>query len=126
MPLLSFAGSKLHVHSFPYVINNYMYGNSKRLLHSRVKGQGSPTNLWLHGFFGSGANFSYVSRLVRGTNYLLDLRNHGDSFHATSVSSETAARDVLKFAERSNIEKFNLIGHSFGGRVATVAAHLAP
>lgn len=62
-----------------------------KLLHSIVKGHGAPHNLWLHGFFGSGANFGYVSRFVRGTNYLLDLRNHGDSFHGFSESSETAA-----------------------------------
>ena len=58
---------------------------------------------------------------------MLDLPNHGNSFHARYTTPyEQVSNDILKFAEANCIEKFNLIGHSLGGRIAMHTANIAP
>ena len=69
------------------------------LLHSAVKGSGAPHNIWLHAFLGTGQNFSRIAKNIVGTNYMLDLPNHGNSFHARYTRPHQVANDILKFAE---------------------------
>lgn len=93
--------------------------------------------IFLHGLFGSKNNFkSIASHIARTTGHPcfgVDLRNHGDSPHASFSENEIPAiemaRDLALFL--TNIVKVNLekreiflVGHSLGGRVALQFADL--
>ena len=55
-----------------------------------------------------------------------DLRNHGDSPHAKSMSYREMTDDVLALLDRLVLDKTYLMGHSLGGKVAMVCALLCP
>jgi pimeloyl-ACP methyl ester carboxylesterase len=50
--------------------------------------------------------------------HLLDLRNHGRSFHAQEFTYEAMATDILEYCDANNLSNVDLIGHSMGGKVA--------
>ncbi len=52
------------------------------------------------------------------TAHCVSLRNHGDSFHAPTMSYDEMAQDVLDYCSEHGVEKFKILGHSLGGRVA--------
>ena len=58
--------------------------------------------------------------------FLVDLRNHGESDHHSSMTYEEMARDVARFAESRDLEKYTLIGHNMGAKTAMVTATLFP
>jgi pimeloyl-ACP methyl ester carboxylesterase len=82
-------------------------------------GDGQPFVI-LHGLFGSSQNWAGMGRrlLDRGRCFLLDLRNHGDSPHASEHSLSVCVRDVFEWASRHSPRPLRLIGHSMGGLVA--------
>lgn len=90
------------------------------LLHSKIEGTGKPLII-IHGFMGMLDNWKTL-----GTNYahegyevhLLDLRNHGKSFHAPEHNYEVMTQDVLNYINHYQLEKCNMIGHSMGGKLA--------
>ena len=49
---------------------------------------------------------------------LVDLRNHGASFHQAPHSLVAMTEDVLALADTLGVARFQLIGHSMGGKVA--------
>jgi pimeloyl-ACP methyl ester carboxylesterase len=79
----------------------------------------------LHGFLGMADNWKTL-----GTQYaqegfqvhLLDLRNHGRSFHSEIFNYEVMVQDVLDYCKANNLEKIDCIGHSMGGKVAMLLA----
>lgn len=83
-------------------------------------GDRGPPLILLHGLLGSKANMAAVARELAGRNrvFALDLRNHGDSLHAPSMTYEGMAADVLRFLDEHQLEKAALIGHSMGGKCA--------
>ncbi len=74
----------------------------------------------LHGLFGMSDNWKTLAKQFAEywPVHIVDLRNHGDSFHADEMSLELMAEDLDQYLEYHNIEKCNLIGHSLGGKVA--------
>ncbi|MEB8430811.1 alpha/beta fold hydrolase [Cocleimonas sp. KMM 6892] len=74
----------------------------------------------LHGLFGSMDNWrSQAQRLsAKRPVIILDLRNHGNSPHIKGMSYREMYEDVIKLAKHLNIPKFDLLGHSMGGKVA--------
>ena len=94
-----------------------------QILHSKIIGTGSPL-LILHGFLGSGDNWITLGRKFSEhfKVHLIDLRNHGRSFHDDEMDLEVMCQDVLNYCRFHKLEQINLIGHSMGGKVAM---HLA-
>ncbi|WP_117086180.1 alpha/beta fold hydrolase, partial [Klebsiella pneumoniae] len=55
----------------------------------------------------------------------IDVRNHGDSPRAQTMTYREMAQDVLDLIRSLNIEKVIVIGHSMGGKIAMALAALA-
>jgi len=79
-----------------------------------------PAVVILHGLFGSLDNWSTVAKSLseQHTVYLLDLRNHGKSFHHNDFNYQVMSEDVVRWSDQHQIEDFVLVGHSMGGKVA--------
>lgn len=94
-----------------------------QILHSKIIGTGNPL-LILHGFLGSGDNWITLGRRFSEffEVHLVDIRNHGRSFHDDEMDLEVMYKDVLNYCQFHKLEQINLIGHSMGGKVAM---HLA-
>lgn len=86
--------------------------------------------IFLHGLFGSKKNNGSISRiLARDLGRLifaLDLRNHGDSPHASPHDYVTMADDVAMFISQQGLTSATLIGHSMGAKTAMTLALKSP
>lgn len=87
-------------------------------LHFEKSGQGQPL-VMMHGLFGSLENLGAISRILEQhfTLYRLDLRNHGQSPHADSMSFAEMAADALEFLDGQSLQTPFVFGHSLGGKV---------
>ena len=56
----------------------------------------------------------------------MDLRNHGESDHHSSMTYKEMAEDVLRFADGKGLEKFSILGHNLGAKTAMTMACLYP
>ncbi len=90
-------------------------------------GEGKPL-IVLHGLFGSSDNWISIGRSLAETRqvFLVDQRNHGDSPHSNVFTYEAMAADLKEFVIDHSIEKFDLIGHSLGGKTAMLFATQHP
>lgn len=98
------------------------------MLYSKIEGQGKPL-LILHGFLGMSDNWKTIGAKFASEDFqvhLLDLRNHGRSFHSNEFSYEIMVQDVLEYCKENNLEKINVIGHSMGGKTAMLFATTYP
>ena len=87
-------------------------------------GQGHPV-AFLHGLLGAGQNFGAVQKALaaRGHRVLaLDLRNHGSSPHAATMSYPEMAEDVAETLRAEGAWPAAVVGHSMGGKVAMALA----
>ncbi|HEX3140485.1 MAG TPA: alpha/beta fold hydrolase [Rhizobacter sp.] len=86
-------------------------------------GSGPPL-LLLHGLFGSSTNWRSVARQLAGSYRVLgvDLRNHGASPWADSMSYVEMAEDVMALIVRLGLNRPTLVGHSMGGKTAMALA----
>lgn len=89
------------------------------LLNHRVLGHGPPL-LILHGLFGSLDNWMTLAKQLAAdyTVYLVDLRNHGQSFHHNQFNYTVMAEDIQKLIEDLKLSEVYLLGHSLGGKTA--------
>lgn len=87
-----------------------------------VEGEGEPIVV-LHGW---GANIDSIRPIVRILKdgykvYALDLPGFGKSDEPNDVySSYDYAEIVKKFIDHFNLQKFSLVGHSFGGKISII------
>ena len=58
--------------------------------------------------------------------HILDLRNHGRSFHSEAFNYDVMVQDVQDYCEINNLDHINLLGHSMGGKVAMLFAAKFP
>ena len=94
------------------------------MIYSKIEGSGKPL-LIIHGFLGMSDNWKTLASayVLQGFEvHVLDMRNHGRSFHSDDFSYEIMANDVLDYCNFNQIQKFDLIGHSMGGKVAMLFA----
>lgn len=92
-------------------------------LHYQSLGNGNPV-LILHGLFGSHRNWASIAKRL-SENYQVinvDLRNHGNSEHADSMSYPELADDISTVMADLDLKKISIIGHSLGGKVAMTFA----
>jgi esterase len=94
-------------------------------------GVGAVPVLALHGHPGTAATWDVVARAicadpVAGPYRFLALtqRGYGESARASSYAYADFAADVFGFADALGLESFVLLGHSFGGTIASLAAEL--
>jgi pimeloyl-ACP methyl ester carboxylesterase len=74
----------------------------------------------IHGLFGMSDNWGTFGRSFgeKRQVHLLDLRNHGRSFHSDDMTIEAMVDDLSAYITSIGASKIDLIGHSLGGKVA--------
>ncbi len=92
-----------------------------------VEGTGERSAVFLHGFASSIRNWDSVRRLLEIEDlrmYFLDLKGFGFSSHERDgdYSLPVQAEIVTAFIERLGLDRTSLVGHSYGGSVAMLAA----
>jgi esterase len=98
------------------------------MLYSKIEGSGKPL-LILHGFLGMSDNWKTLGTQYATLGYevhMLDLRNHGRSFHSDIFNYEVMAEDILDYCQENNLQNIDIIGHSMGGKVAMLLATQHP
>lgn len=96
------------------------------ILHSKIYGEekrGIPL-LVFHGLFGMLDNWGSFGREFGEffPVHIMDLRNHGRSFHSDEMSHDDLAEDIVNYMQHHHIEKANLLGHSLGGKAVMQCA----
>jgi esterase len=83
-------------------------------------GEAGPPVVILHGLMGSARNWGSVSKQLAESHRVLtpDLRNHGRSPWAETMSFDEMAGDVAQSIEARRLAPVMLVGHSLGGKVA--------
>ncbi|MDA9693252.1 alpha/beta fold hydrolase [Cytophagia bacterium] len=82
----------------------------------------------LHGLLGSLDNWVSIA-LKLSQNYkvtILDLPNHGRSYHSNTFSYYDMATSLNEFIKTKNINDPTIIGHSMGGKLAMQYVELFP
>lgn len=93
-------------------------------LYSKIEGTGKPL-LILHGFLGMSDNWKTLGTQYAALGYevhMLDLRNHGRSFHSDIFNYEAMVQDVVDYCHEHRLQTIDIIGHSMGGKVAMLLA----
>lgn len=93
----------------------------------RELGEGNPIVI-LHGLYGSSDNWMSLGREL-ANHYrviLVDQRNHGQSPHCPSHTYLDLAEDLYELFLNLRLTDVVLLGHSMGGKTASLFAHLYP
>jgi len=90
------------------------------LFHRDLGGAGKPPLVILHGMLGSSRNWQTAGRDLADQFHVLavDLRNHGASPHADSMTYAEMADDVTGWLDAQGIPQARFLGHSMGGKTA--------
>ena len=101
---------------------------SQAILHSKIIGDGPEHLIVFHGLFGQLDNWNTHGKQFGETytTHLVDLRNHGRSFHSNDASLEAMVEDIIHYMDHHQIEKAHLLGHSLGGRIVIDFAMMYP
>jgi len=96
-------------------------------LAAQIFGEGPPVII-LHGLFGSQRNWGGIIRALAPDHEIhgLDLRNHGESPWAESMTYDDMAEDVALYIETQDLAPVTLLGHSMGGKVGMRLALTRP
>jgi esterase len=99
-------------------------------INHRIEGHpNGPKWVFVHGLMGFLSNWKKITSNLEATAQCLtyDQRGHGRSFKPeTGYAPEDYAKDLYELTEALGWEKFNLVGHSMGGRNVLVFADLYP
>jgi pimeloyl-ACP methyl ester carboxylesterase len=91
---------------------------------------GDPPALLLHGWLDNAGSFAPLARQLPGRRlWVPDLPGHGRSGHrpaGTWYHFIDYVSDVMALAQALGLERFDLVGHSMGGAVATLLAAAYP
>ena len=94
------------------------------LSHRELGGAGLPPLILLHGMLGSSRNWQSAGTDLAAHFHVfaLDLRNHGRSPHAGSMTYPEMMDDVLGWLDAQGLARVTIVGHSMGGKVAMLLA----
>lgn len=90
------------------------------MIFSKIEGEGKAF-LIIHGFLGMADNWKTLGTQFAESGYevhILEMRNHGKSFHSDEFSYELMVQDVLEYCNHYGLKSTILLGHSMGGKVA--------
>lgn len=98
------------------------------LFHRDLGGAGQPVLVVLHGLLGSSRNWQTAGRDLAEQFHVcaLDLRNHGSSPHAETMTYDDHAGDVVAWLDAHGLARVSLLGHSMGGKTAMLVACRQP
>ena len=98
------------------------------LFHRDLGGVGKPPLVLLHGMLGSSRNWQTAGADLAAHFHVfaLDLRNHGKSPQAETMSYEQMMDDVLEWLDQQSLSSVTLLGHSMGGKTAMLLACRRP
>ena len=75
------------------------------MIYSKIEGSGSPFVI-IHGFLGMSDNWKTLATQFAAEGFemhLLDMRNHGRSFHSNEFNYDVMVQDVLEYVtEKKN------------------------
>ncbi|MDZ7752412.1 MAG: alpha/beta fold hydrolase [Gammaproteobacteria bacterium] len=93
-------------------------------LYHRSYGDDGPALVLLHGVFGSSVNWQTIAKALAADRRVVavDLRNHGRSPHASSMTYADMVADLLELFRNLDLERPSVLGHSMGGKVAMALA----
>lgn len=94
------------------------------LFHRELGGTGKPPLILLHGMLGSSRNWQSAGAdlALHFQVFALDLRNHGRSPHADSMSYDEMMGDVIAWLDKYSLTRVTVVGHSMGGKVGMLLA----
>ena len=98
------------------------------MLYSKIEGEGKPF-LIIHGFLGMSDNWKTLGLQFAELGFqmhLLDMRNHGKSFHSNEFNYEAMTEDVKAYVDFHKLKNITILGHSMGGKIAMLFATLYP
>ena len=98
------------------------------MLYSKIEGEGKPFII-IHGFLGMSDNWKTLGLQFAQLGFqihLLDMRNHGKSFHSDEFNYEIMVEDVKAYIDFHNLQNITLLGHSMGGKIAMLFATTYP
>lgn len=89
------------------------------LLHSEIYGEKQPMII-IHGYLGMGENWKSMGKRFSEHYqvHLVDLRNHGKSFHSDDFNYDLMVQDLANYVDHHQLENITVIGHSMGGKTA--------
>ena len=108
------------------------------MLYSKIEGEGTRAEgesseakpfLILHGFLGMSDNWKTLSTQFAQLGFqmhLLDMRNHGKSFHSDDFNYDVMVEDVKAYVAFHKLQNITLLGHSMGGKIAMLFATTYP
>ncbi|TDS61475.1 alpha/beta fold hydrolase [Myroides indicus] len=91
----------------------------EKILYSKIEGKGGIPFVVVHGYLGMSDNWKTFGRQMADFGYevhLLDLRNHGRSFHSEDWSYEAMVQDIVNYMDYYQIPQAFVLGHSLGGK----------
>lgn len=90
------------------------------ILNSKIFGENLTETplLVFHGLFGMLDNWGSFGKDLGEylPVHLIDLRNHGRSFHSDQMSHDDLADDIARYMDHYGIQKAHVLGHSLGGK----------
>jgi len=83
--------------------------------------------IFIHGLMSNSKTFTGLLNQLKLMNfnspiYLVDLRNHGNSFWSDDCSLTAMKDDIRSFMFQENIESPRILAHSMGGHISTLVA----
>src|SRR5690606_33074898 len=92
------------------------------ILQARIYGEDKPGTplLVMHGLFGMSDNWGTFGREFgeKTPVHLIDLRNHGQSFHSDEMSLTAMVNDLEAYIQHHHLDEVDIVGHSLGGKAA--------
>lgn len=98
-------------------------------LNTRIRGRrGDPNIVLIHGAGDAASVWDYIASSLAESFHVVavDLRGHGDSFHLDHATTDEHIGDLTSLISDLPCKETFVVGHSFGGRLATALAGCKP